>query len=118
MDNSIDTLVEETNSMTVEPKKKGRTKALIEAQKRYYEKRKNDPEFKKIQKESMKKYLNKIKDTDSYKARNRENVKRYYNENKEEILLKRKLYYLDNRDLLLERQRQYREKRNNNEDAE
>lgn len=74
-----------------------RTQAMINAQKKYYDKIMNDPILKKqyIDKNKIyyKKYRDKIKDTEDFKVKNRENAKKYYYQNQEQIKEKNKQYY-------------------------
>jgi hypothetical protein len=75
-----------------------RSESLIKAQKKYYQKIKDDPEYKKKRAEWARKYYsehpekyNKTKElTEEEKIKNRETVKKYYYANKEKILEKRK----------------------------
>jgi hypothetical protein len=79
-------------------KKNKRSSSLIKAQKKYYEKIKNDPEYKKKRAEWSRnyyaehpeKYNKKREMSDEEKQKNREIVKKYYYANREKILEKRK----------------------------
>lgn len=83
----------------MESEQKGkRSASLIKAQKKYYEKIKNDPEYRKKRAEWSRnyyaehpeKYNTKKEMTEDEKIKNRETVKKYYYANRERILEKRK----------------------------
>jgi ABC-type nitrate/sulfonate/bicarbonate transport system substrate-binding protein len=83
----------------METEKKGkRSASLVKAQKKYYEKMKTDPEYRKKRAEWSRNYYNEHPEkynkrremTDEEKAKNRETVKKYYYANRERILEKRK----------------------------
>jgi hypothetical protein len=94
------------------PKKK-RTEAMIRAQKKYYNKIKNEfPEkYRERNKQYAKKQYEKNKEKPEFMENNRQNVKKYYDSNKELISQKRKDYYKNNRDKILQRQKIARDKR-------
>ena len=61
--------------------------ALQIAQKKYYEKKKNDPDYILRRRNRCNKYYNKIKDSDEFKNKVSEQKKEYYRRKKTEILL-------------------------------
>jgi len=95
------------------PKKK-RSEAMIKAQKKYYEKIKNEqPEvYSARNKKYAKIQYERNKQKPDFAENNRKNVKAYYYRNKEVISQKRKDYYNNNKQEILQRQKLLREARN------
>ena len=94
-------------------KNKTRSEAMIRAQKKYYQKIKNEqPE---VYRERNKRYAKiqyeKNRSNPDFAEINRRNVKKYYDNNKEKISEKRKEHYKENKVEILERQKIARDKR-------
>jgi len=83
-----------------------RTKALIEAQQRYYNKIKQTEEYKEYMKIYHTCYYKivypSIKDDPEFKQKNRDNYKRYYELNKEKKREQSLLYYKEHKNILKE----------------
>jgi hypothetical protein len=60
---------------------------LQKAQKKYYEKMKNDPDYVKRRRERCTRYYNKIKNDDEFKAKVSEKKKEYYQRKKRNIFM-------------------------------
>lgn len=95
--------------------KKKLTKSKI-----YYDKMKNDPEFKKKQKESYRKWREKHKNEPEFKRKNAENCRLNYLKNRERRLLWQKEYYKKHKNepefikKIRESQRKWKEKKKQN----
>ena len=101
--------------LEIKEKKRTRTPAMIKAQKKYYLKIKNEyPEkYKEQNQKYAKKQYEKNKHQESFMQQNRENVRKYYYDNKALISEKRRQYYKQNRDKILVRQKEARDKKRN-----
>jgi len=88
-----------------------RTEAMIRAQKKYYNRIKNEfPEkFKERSRIYAKRQYDKNKDDPDFMQRNRDNVSKYYYNNKELVSDKRKVYYKENKEKILSRQKIWRD---------
>lgn len=101
-----------------------RTPALIKAQKKYYNKiREERPEYyKELCKKHAKIAYSRNKQKEGYMEKNRKMVSEYYYKNKERISAKRKIYYQENRERILASKKEKREQNkkniNNNNDLD
>jgi len=74
-----------------------RSDSMKEAQKRYYEKKKNDTEFKQKRTEAVKRYYAKMKDSEEFREKANQRARDYYQRNREKILDDRKEKYRMNK---------------------
>ena len=70
-----------------------RSEALIKAQKKYFEKKKLDPEFVADRNRRAMEYYNKHKDSEEYKEKQRARALKYYYKNKERLCAERREIY-------------------------
>tara|TARA_S200002703_G_scaffold65493_2_gene56579 strand:+ start:13302 stop:13559 length:258 start_codon:yes stop_codon:yes gene_type:complete len=74
------------------------SEAQKSATKRYHEKMKQDPEYRKKRSEQVKKYYDRNKDDPEFRQKINERSKKYYQAHREEILEKRKQKYKNQAD--------------------
>ena len=67
--------------------------SLKKAQKKYYEKRKNDTDFKAMRNNNVKAYYYRKKTDPNFMEMRNEKAKEYYKNNREKVLEKKKIYY-------------------------
>ena len=91
MDVTVSLQLEERNKII---EKKTSSEALKRAKKKYYEKMKQDEEYRKKTKEAMKEWFNNHKNDEEYKERNRQHNREYYAKNRAKVLERMRNYNL------------------------
>jgi hypothetical protein len=71
----------------------GRSEALIKAQKKYFEKMKQDPDFLEDRRKRSLDYYHKNKENEEYKIKQRARAMKYYYKNKERLCAERREKY-------------------------